>query len=230
MQGYSNEKKIERYLEELSIEYKELLLKRLLEMSGSIENLSVSELLRIDAEIKKPLSTNYHRKIYRQRTIIMAGMIYAIIGIVLLIMFEMVDSFRYDGVILIALVLTFLGLMMSLTAFVLPNSKYFLGKQNIKKYEDNKIILEYSVVTTWREVEGIAEDIYSESKVMSTHSIISRFLEDNFISKNEAEKLREFLKMRNNIVHDTDNNYSVDEIGVMLKEMEDIIKKLKNTI
>lgn len=45
MQTYNNEDKIERYLEDLAVEYKELLLKRLLEVSGSIENLSVSELL-----------------------------------------------------------------------------------------------------------------------------------------------------------------------------------------
>lgn len=61
MQTYSNEDKIERYLDDLAAEYKELLLKRLLEVSGTIENLSVSELLRIDTEIKKPLLADYRR-------------------------------------------------------------------------------------------------------------------------------------------------------------------------
>lgn len=52
MQTCDNEEKIERYLDDLADEYKKLLLKRLLEVSGTIENLSISELLRIDNEIK----------------------------------------------------------------------------------------------------------------------------------------------------------------------------------
>lgn len=102
-----------------------MLLKRLLEVSGRIENLSVSELLRIDNEVKRPLLSDYRKQQRRQRVLLMAGMIYAIMGIMLLAMFEMVDSFRYDGMTLVALTITFLGLMMSLISVMLPSSKYF---------------------------------------------------------------------------------------------------------
>lgn len=230
MQTYSNEDKIERYLDDLAVEYKELLLKRLLEVSGTIENLSVSELLRIDTEIKKPLLAEYRRQQRRQRAMLMAGMLYAIMGIMLLTMFEMIDSFRYDGVTLVALVITFLGLLMSLMSVMIPNSKNPLSKHEPRSMEDNRAIWEYSVVKTWRELEGIAADIYAESKTMPTHSIISKFLEDNYINKVEAERLREFLKMRNNIVHDTDNNYKLEEIKNALKGVESIINSLKKDI
>ena len=128
MQTYSNEDKIERYLDDLAAEYKELLLKRLIEVSGTIENLSVSELLRIDTEIKKPLLADYRRQQRRQRTMLMAGILYAIMGIMLLTMFEMIDSFRYDGMILVALVITFLGLLMSLMSVMMSSGKNPLSK------------------------------------------------------------------------------------------------------
>lgn len=227
MQTYDNEEKIERYLDDLADEYKELLLKRLLEVSGTIENLSVSELLRIDNEIKKPLLPDYRRHQRRQRVVLIAGMLYAIMGIMLLAMFEMIDSLRYDGMTLVALVITFLGLLMSLMSVMLPSSKYPLGKHETRNTEDDRAIWEYSVVKTWRELEGVAADIYTESKAMSTSSIISIFLQDNYINKGEAEMLREFLKMRNNIVHDTDNNYKLEEIKDMLKGVQSILNNLK---
>lgn len=229
MHTYDNEDKIERYLDELADEYKELLLKRLLEVSGTIENLSVSELLRIDTEIKKPLLADYRRQKRKQRVMLMAGMLYAIMGIMLLALFEMIDSIRYDGMTLVALVITFLGLLMSLMSVMLPSSKQPLSKHETGNMEDNRAIWEYSVVKTWRELEGIAADIYTESKAMPTNSIISKFLQDNYINKGEAERLREFLKMRNNIVHDTDNNYKLEEIKDALKEIQGILNSLKKT-
>ena len=75
-----------------------------------------------------------------------------------------------------------------------------------------------------------AADIYAESKLMPIHSIISKFLEDNYINKVEAERLREFLKMRNNIVHDTDNNYKTEEIKDALEGVESIINSLKKVV
>lgn len=225
-----NEEKIERYLDDLADEYKELLLKRLLEVSGTIENLSVSDLLRIDNEIKKPLLADYRRQQRRKRVILMAGMLYAIIGIMLLTMLEMVDSLRYDGMTLVALVITFLGLLMSLMSEMLPSSKYFSGKHEAINTEDDRALWEYSVVKTWRELEGIAADIYMDSKSTTTSSILSKFSQDNYINKDEAETLREFLKMRNNIVHDTDNNYKLQEIKDMLKGVQNIINNLKKAI
>lgn len=225
-----NEEKIERYLDDLADEYKELLLKRLLEVSGTIENLSVSDLLRIDNEIKKPLLADYRRQQRKKRVILMAGISYSIMGIMLLTMFEMVDSLRYEGMTLVALVITFLGLLMSLMSVMLPNSKNFFGKHEVRNTEDDRVLLEYSVVKTWRELEGVAADISMDSKAITTSSILSKFSQDNYINNDEAETLREFLKMRNNIVHDTDNNYKLQEIKDMLKGAQSIINNLKKAI
>ena len=57
-----NNEKIQKYLDELSNEYKELLFVALLERSKSIDDISISDLLRIDNEIKKPLLTGYQKQ------------------------------------------------------------------------------------------------------------------------------------------------------------------------
>ena len=56
-----NNDKIERYLDELSDEYKILLYKALISRTKSLDDLSVSELLRLDNEIKKPLFEDYQK-------------------------------------------------------------------------------------------------------------------------------------------------------------------------
>lgn len=227
---YDNEDKIERYLNDLSEEYKELLLKRLLETSGTIENLNVSDLLRIDMEIKRPLMSEYRRKKRFQSVILLSGIMYALMGIMLLLFFEMTDSFRYEGMNLIALVLTFLGLLMSLYSVTLPNSKYIYRKEAYKMKEDDRAVLEYNVIRLWRELEGIASDLYIETKSVTIYSLIDRFLEDGYINKSEEEILREFLKMRNNIAHNTNNNYPLVEIKERLVATKGIIDKLRKIL
>ena len=48
-----NDDKIEKYVNELGEEYKDLLFEALLKKSDSLSELSVSELLRIDNDVKK---------------------------------------------------------------------------------------------------------------------------------------------------------------------------------
>lgn len=226
MQLYSHEDKIEKYLVDLSEEYKELLLKRLLETSGSIENLNVSDLLRIDMEIKKPLIPSYRKKKRMQSIFLMAGTMYALVGIMMLLFFEINDSYVYEGMSLMALVVTFVGLLMSIFSVMIP-SNYIEKKEITWLKEDNRAILEYNVVKSWREIEGIATDLYSETKVIPAYSIIDAFFQDGYINKEQSEKLREILKMRNNIVHNIDNNYSLKEIQNMIFDTNVILDKIK---
>ena len=229
MEAFEDRNKIDRYLDILSAEYKELLLKRLIENSGSIDNLSVSELLRIDAEIKRLFLPDYQRK-RRRRILLMAiGILYGMLGIIFLIFNYKLGPEKYDGLELITLTM----LIMSLTASLLTisekirydNARQYMGE----RVEDRKVLLEYRVVKVWRDIEGIAADIYSDDKWRPSHSIIARLLEDSYINRAEAEKLRFFLKMRNNIVHDTNNDYDIKAITDTLKEVEVIVENLKKS-
>ena len=54
MNTLSQNDKIEKYLDELADEYKVLLYNALVSRTKPLDDLSVSELLRLDNEIKKP--------------------------------------------------------------------------------------------------------------------------------------------------------------------------------
>lgn len=149
------------------------------------------------------------------------------LGLVLLIVNYKYGPKKYDGFELI----TFTILMMSLTASLLAifvrirhdNVSHYIGD----RVDDKKVLLEYQVVKTWRDIEGIAADIYSDEKWRPYHSIIEKFLEDSYINRVEAEELKDFLKMRNNIIHDTNNNYDTKTMLNTLKEVEKIVDNLK---
>lgn len=227
METFEDRNKIDRYLDILAAEYKELLLKRLLETSGSIENLSVSELLRIDAEIKRTFLPDYQRRRRRRNLLMITGILYGILGLIFLILNFKFGPDKYDGLELVSLTMVIMSLTSSLLMILERTRNDTVRRRIEKKVEDSKVLSEYQVVKTWREIEGIAADIYSDEKLRPSHSIIARFLEDSYINRIEAEKLREFLKMRNNIVHDTNNNYDTKTITATLKDIDIILSNLK---
>ena len=91
-----NNEKIQKYLDELSNEYKELLFVALLERSKSIDDISISDLLRIDNEIKKPLLTGYQKQQRLRRLIISSGIIYIFSGIGTLLFYEIIENGFYS--------------------------------------------------------------------------------------------------------------------------------------
>ena len=82
----------------------------------------------------------------------------------------------------------------------------------------------------WRELEGIVEDISITSQINTSNSVIKFLAENHFIDNNEFNILREFLKMRNNIVYATDIKYTTEELKQMLGERNLIINKLEEII
>ena len=75
--------KIEKYLDELADEYKVLLYNALVSRTKPLDDLSVSELLRLDNEIKKPLFEDYQKKQHRRQLFLIAGLIYMFTGVFL---------------------------------------------------------------------------------------------------------------------------------------------------
>ena len=143
---------------------------------------------------------------------------------------EIIDSVKSEGMVLLSLVITFMGVIMILMSEMYPNKWYYSNQKVSNNSEESRAILEYRVVSAWRELEGFATDIYSENIILPTGSIISSLLNDNYINQKEADFLKDFLKMRNNIVHDINNNYELDEMRNMLKRVQHIINKLNDNL
>lgn len=227
-----NNEKIQKYLDELSEEYKELLFKALLESSKSIDDISISELLRLDNEIKKPLLMDYQRQQRRRRLFITAGLTYILVGIFMYLFYFIIESdFSIDGMVpLMSLVISLVGVCAVAFSFILPTTKMGAYRSsNSSKNETNKL-LAYSIITQWRELEGIVNDLAENSNVSTPRSIIEYLLSNSLIDKEESDILKEFLKLRNCIVHSTEVNYSTDEIKEASNKVSNIIEKLNKIL
>lgn len=81
-----------------------------------------------------------------------------------------------------------------------------------------------------RVIEGIVNDISINSQVKTPRSIIQFLIENRFIDEDESTTLKEFLKVRNNIVHSTNNRYTTTELRTMLDDVDKIISKIKKIV
>ena len=123
-----------------------------------------------------------------------------------------------------------MGLFISIFSFMLPTI-YQSSSKNIDRAEKNNLsFLEYKVVTKWRELEGIVNDISINTSVKTPRSVIEFLLESKFIDDDEYAILKEFLKMRNNIVHSAERRYSIEEIKTLVEKIDKIIDKLKKIV
>lgn len=228
-----NNDKIERYLDELADEYKVLLYKALISRTKSLDDLSISELLRLDNEVKKSLFEDYQRKQRRSRTLLIAGLTYMVMGVFLYLLTKIIfGDYEYSIENMMSLmsgIISLVGFIIAVYSFVLQTLN--IGTQRHKvQTETSSQILEYEIVTKWRELEGIVNDISINSQVKTPRSIIQFLTENQFINDEESNILKEFLKIRNNIVHYTNNSYTTTELKTMLDEIDKIINKIKKIL
>lgn len=229
-----NNEKIVKYLDELADEYKTLLFKALVSRSKSVDDLSVSELLRLDNEIKKPLLEDFQRQQRKRRMLLTMGLTYMFLGFLIFIMFEIVNGdFHYEmrnmGS-LMSIVIGFVGLFASILSFAMPTLSLSSNKHMNGKKEETMALLEYEVVTKWRELEGLVNDISINTDVKTPRSIIGFLADNQFVDENEYKLLKSFLKMRNDIVHSAGSAYSSNEINELIDKIEKIIEKIKKIV
>ena len=229
-----NNDKIEKYLDELADEYKVLLYKALVTRSKPFDDLSVSELLRLDNKIKKPLLEDYQRQQHKRRMLLAVGLTYMFLGFFIFIVFEIIKGdFEYgiEGIVsLMSIILGFVGLFTSILSFALPTLNLSSSKYKSKQKEEFLALLEHEVVIKWRELEGLVNDISINTDVKTTRSIIGYLSDNKFIDEDEYKSLKDFLRMRNNVVHSTDNEYSSDEIERMIDKIDKVIVKIKKVV
>lgn len=228
-----NNDKIKKYLDELADEYKVLLYKALVSRTKSLDDLSVSELLRLDNEIKKPLFEDYQRKQRHRRILLITGLIYMFFGVVVYLFNRITyGDYQYnieDMLSLMSVIITFFGFMAVVYSFALQTLNIRLPRHKVQM-EISSQILEYEIVAKWRELEGIVNDISINSQVKTPRSIIQFLTENQFIGDKESDILKEFLKIRNNIVHSTNNSYTTTELQTMLDEIDKIINKITKIV
>ena len=81
-----SDEKIKRYLDELGEEYKVMLLEQLVTNSNTLEELSISELIRLDEDVKYYLRTKDNDK--RKNKYYVLGILYVFMGLFMYLFFN----------------------------------------------------------------------------------------------------------------------------------------------
>ena len=221
--------KIESFLDALGDEYKTLLLEELIEESDSLDTLSISKLVSIDADIKRYVKQKRENKKYRRLQL--WGMLYLCMGLFLIFMSEIFANFRDlqylapEGLIqIMALVLCLVGAMVSISPIL------FKSKKNPNNLNNQRKLIEYEVITTWRELEAICTDLSLKSKTVSNRSVIQLLSQEQLVSEEEEKELVSFLKIRNAIIHSSNNKPTDIEMRDSTKKVVKIIAAIYKRI
>ena len=158
-----SDEKIKRYLDELGEEYKVMLLEQLVTNSNTLEELSISELIRLDEDVKYYLRTKDNDK--RKNKYYVLGILYVFMGLFMYLFFNIMTIFdniqflsRFELMKLMSTIISMIGILLCMITFIADNKRKKLKNDNNKRK-----ILEYEVIAIWKELEGLYYDI-SENK------------------------------------------------------------------
>ena len=156
----------------------------------------------------------------------MLGIIYAMLGLILMMMREMRSTIQYDSTIMMSMILMIIGLFVTLFSLLLIN----MQKTQSQYRRGNRCdISSYEIVNKWKEIEALVNELTPEKNKMSLFSMIKNLEETNIISEKDVEEIKQLLKLRNQIVHEQnfENNLSEKELRDIILRSDKIIYKMK---
>lgn len=219
-------------LEELAEEYKELLIEAALTQNNEIdiENISISELTKIDSETKERLKNrSRNRRINRMSDLIsMTGLLYSLFGLMLIMVSSNENRFLDSTLSTMAIICVFIGFIIALIGMimkpVLSNKKSVINRRQIFDYE-------FQVINKWRILEGIIYQISPENDRLSLKSMINNLEQSKLISKDDMKTLSLLMNVRNRIVHRSYGEVEfTEEIKDVLENAQKLIDKLSDLI
>lgn len=230
----SNDEKLNKCLDELAEEYKELLFETLVSRSDSIYEINTLELLKLDSEIKKPLFEGYDRLKKRRKQFMSIGFIYLFMGLCLLLMYFFIINRHYynsyDVILLMALVISMTGLFTIFMPFLFPISNRSSIKSHKNSIAESRKMLEYKAISLWRNLESIFFDLIENNTKTVSHNAIVYLYENKMINDTEQKTLKKLLIVRNSVVHSTNDNFSDVEIYDIINDSSHIIDRLKKNL
>lgn len=225
--------KLKVIVDELGEEYKDLLIERILgDMHETDADLiNPSDLIRLDVTTKSNLRTD--KKVQRQNRmfsmISLLGIIYALLGLMLMMWSELIDTVRYDSIMTMSFVLIFLGLFVALFSLLFNNMvrmrpQYYRGQIHT--------ISPFEVINKWKEIEALVHELTPEEDTLSLSSMLSNLKDTKIISEQDIEIINQLLNIRNQIVHGQDNKYDLSqaELRTILLQADKIISKMKKLV
>ena len=225
--------KLKVIVDELGEEYKDLLIERILgDMhENDADLINPSDLIRLDVATKSNLRID--KKVQRQNRMLsmisLLGIVYALLGLMLMMWSEVRDTVRYDSIMMMSFVLIFLGLFVALFSLLFKN----MGRLRPQYYRgQSHTISPYEVINKWKEIEALIHELTPEEDTLSLSSMVSNLKDTQIISEQDIKIMNQLLNIRNQIVHGQDNkhNLSQEELRSILLQADKIISKMKKIV
>ncbi|MCH5297280.1 MAG: hypothetical protein J1E85_06380 [Ruminococcus sp.] len=220
-------------VDEIGEEYKDILIEKVLDDMNEIdaELINPSDLIRLDVATKSNLRKDNKtlRMNYIFSLISIFGVIYAIFGVMLMMLSDSSNIIRYNSTMMMSVVLIFIGLFMSLLSLCYI---YTINMKPSNYRRKRHTISSYEVVNKWKEIEALINQLTPENELLSLSSMISYLEKTKIISKEDKERINQLLNLRNQIVHKQkiDSGISQAELRSVLVQNEKIIFKMKKLL
>ena len=228
-----SDNKMRVIVEVLGEEYKDLLIERILDDTNEtdVDQINASDLIRLDVTTKSNLRVD--KKIQRRNSmnsiISLLGILYALLGLMLMMLSEFRYTIRHNSMTLVAFTLIFIGLFVTIFSLMY---KYFL-KVRIGYYRGRMhTITPYQVINKWKEIEALVNELTPQENEFSLVSMIENLKETKIISQEDVEIMNRLLCFRNQIVHGEGNKFDLSqaELRTLFLQADKIISKMKKIV
>lgn len=222
--------KLKIIINELGEEYKDLLIERILNEMDEIDVdlINPSDLIQLDLFTKSNL--RLEKKEQRQNRLLsmisIFGIIYTLLGVILMMWSELKETFRYDSIAMMSIVLMLMGIFITLFSLLFKNMMKIKNQYNKKQ---SHIIFSYEIINKWKEIEALIHELTPQKDILSLSSMINNLKETKIISDQDIEIINKLLKYRNQIVHGQNNKYDLSqvELRIILLQADRVISKMK---
>ena len=223
---------IRNVLDELSEEYKDLLIKKTLEdhQFNNLEEIPISALVKLDISTKKYLTrSKKQEKNARLLNIISAmGLFYSLLSVFMLIIVVLGNDLINSSLVIIALTLFVTGISIAFSCLLAR--KYYINKKHSNK--EKKDYLYYEIILLWKHLESIMLQLSSDKKMVSTKALIRELMDNRYITSQEVQTILDLYLIRNRIVHTNQleqREISSEEYLVMANSRK-LIQKLRKVV
>ncbi|CON92644.1 Uncharacterised protein [Streptococcus pneumoniae] len=219
--------KIFDYLDDAAEEYKELLLKKLMEDSRDVGDITVNNLVIIDEKIKVSLRNKLENRYSRFQLL---GLLYAFSGLMLLLISFVYNSdylYSRDSIFVItSIVLIFLGVYIYLFTLLSKNLK-LRRRYNLEKSD---VSLDSLIISQYRRLEYILKKCISNATEKSIQIALMELKDKKIITEEELIFLRDFIGLRNHFVHYRNDAVDYYNSFKVIFRAEEVINRLEKEI
>lgn len=214
-------------LDELAKEYKELLVSYVMDEKQEIDvsSLSTADLIRADMIAKAPLreTMRERRRKKMNLAVIMAGTIYTLVGLIIILFNDLLGVGNYDFKI-IGLFVCFVGIILSFYALLVSE----LSKS--RRIVQKSTVTEYFIMNLWMNFERAIREAVGDENEKSLNACINVILDKRIITYEDVKTIDEMRMLRNKVAHGMERvrRDKQKELVALVEQFEKIIAKIED--